>query len=278
MPQVVVVPTDNAWSFVFFPSDVGYYGTEWLLGIPDLNAGRSGVLAAEWQQGVTRLISRDAGQPDGYFAQSLDVGAPEFDDVVFDTELGLYPSVLLGDSSLAVSMTGGRTSNDIGVVELYTLNAANTFASGPTLTLTALGNNNNAGQVLIGSRFGGRSLDYSLPLFGDEVGAPLVLGGRYFDNNLPRLYMLRSDTLAALPNDLGPVDVAVVADVVYEIATVPGISVEWANGPAPTRSTADWHGGLGFGVRDVNGDGYMDLGLAEWNANPDYTGGIVVLY
>jgi hypothetical protein len=284
MPDAIDVPTDTTWSLAFFPStyEFGYYGTDWLLGVTDLNSGRSGIVAAEWQQGVSRLISYSAVQMSGYTSQDLSVGPPEFDEegnTLFDTELGLYPHVLTGSSTLAVQMTGGREGQDVGVVELYRLDASDTFSAQPSLSLTALGNNNNAGQVLIGSRFGGRPFDYALPLFGNQTGAPLVLGGRYFNNNLPILYMLRSDTLAGLPTDQGEVDVAAVADVAYDLTEVPGIDAEWANGAETPRVTQDWHGGLGFGVHDVNGDGYMDLGIAEWDAyDSDYAGGIVILY
>lgn len=283
LPDTVNAPADTTWSFTFFPSDYefGFYGLDWLLGVTNLVDGRSGVLATEWQLGVSRLISYEDSTPDRYFAQTLSAGEPEFDEdgqTVFDSELGLYPHVLTGQSHVAVQMTAGRAGQGVGVVELYTLDATNTFAAQPLLSLTALGDNNNAGQLLIGSRFSGRAFDYGPPLFGDQTGAPLVMGGRYYEHNLPILYMLKGETLDALPTDRGEVDVVQVADVAFDLRTVAGISAGWANGPSTPRVTTDWHGGLGIGIRDVNGDGYMDLGVVEWAADDDYAGGIVVLY
>lgn len=283
LPDTVNVPADTTWSFVFFPSDyeLGFYGADWLLGVTNLVDGRSGVLAAEAQLGVTRLITYDDSRVDGYFAQELNVGEPVFenDDPVFDTQLGLYPHVLTGPSQVAVQMTAGREGQGIGVVELYSLDATNTFTAQPLLSLTALGNNNRAGQLLIGSRFSGRAVEYGRPLFGNQTGAPLVMGGRYFNDNLPLLYMLKSETLEALPTDQGEIDVAQVADVAFDLRTVEGINAGWLATPSSPRITTNWHGGLGFGIRDLNGDGYMDLGVVEWTAfDSDYAGGIVILY
>lgn len=281
-PSVVTVPDDTALFEAYVPSSLGFYGDDWLLGITDVVGGRSGVLAAEYQAGVQRLITRNSGTGAGFSAQLLDYGPPEFadDELVYDTEIGSYPAALAGANLLALQLTNARDGlgTTPGIVDVYTLSSTNTFGA-PYRTFKASGETNNFGQVLVGNRHSGRPASYDLPFFGRDAQAPaLIMGGRYYANKLPKLFMLRAETIAGLPQDLAGQELTDAADVEYLLGDVPGVNTAWTDALGMPSADADWHGGLGFAIHDMNGDGFTDLGVAEWEEEATYTGGIIVLY
>lgn len=281
-PSLVEVPTDAGMFEAYFPSAFGFYGSDWLLGITDFVGGRSGVLAAEYQAGVQRILTRDTSASAGFDAEVLDYGPPQFsgDTVVYDTEIGSYPAALLGSSLLAIQLTNARDGlgTSPGIVDLYTLSADSPFAV-PYKTFKAGGDTNNFGQILIGNRFSGRDSSYNLPLFGRDAEAPaLVMGGRLYAGKLPKLFMLNGDSLASLPNSSVGVELTGVADVELPLSSLPGLNRDWVDALGEPNADADWHGGIGFGVHDMNGDGFADIGVTEWEFEGAYTGGIVVLY
>jgi hypothetical protein len=63
---------------------------------------------------------------------------------------------------------------------------------------------------------------------------------------------------------------------------VAGLNPDWVDALGQPSADADWHGGVGFAVRDMNSDGFADIGVAEWaqgGLDPsNYTGGIIILY
>lgn len=281
-PSSVTVPEDDTSFEAYLPSTFGFYGGDWLLGITDLIEGRSGVLAAEYQAGVQRILTRDPTQLGGFDAQLLDYGPPQFyeDTVTYDTELGSYPGALVGASTLAVQLTNARDGlgTTPGIVDLYALSPTDSFAA-PIKTFKAGGETNNFGQILVGNRYSGRPSAYNLPFFGRDAQAPTVIvGGRYFANKLPKLFMLSATTIASLPTNPAGHELTGTADVEYLLSSVPGINPDWTDSLGAPSEDADWHGGIGFPIHDMNEDGFADLGITEWDFEAAYTGGIVILY
>lgn len=281
-PSVVTVPDDASRFEAYYPSVLGFYGNDWLLGITDLVGAQSGVLAAEYQGGLQRLITRDASLPNGFRSQSLAYGPPVYsnDDLVYDTEIGSYPAALTGSSTLAIQLTNARNGlgTSPGIIDLYSLSPTDTF-SAPFKTLRAGGETNNFGQILIGTRYSGRPKGYNLPFFGrDPSASSLIAGGRFYANTLPKLFMLDADTIASIPENPSGQELTGVADVEYLLSDVPGLNPDWTDAIGVPSADADWHGGLGFPIHDMNGDGFADIGITEWDVEAAYTGGIIVLY
>ena len=104
------------------------------------------------------------------------------------------------------------------------------------------------------------------------------MGGRLYAGKLPKLFMLNGDSLASLPNSSVGVELTGVADVELPLSSLPGLNPDWVDALGEPSADADWHGGIGFGVHDMNGDGFADIGVTEWEFEGAYTGGIVVLY
>lgn len=282
-PATVTVPDDTERFLVSFPSPNLFYGYDWLLGITDLHGARSGVLAAEYQEGAQRLLAYDGDSSSIIVQGEFGYGPPAFDgngDLTFDTEIGSYPAALVGSDLVAIQLTGARDGQrqTPGVVDLYRLNNGNPFDD-PSNWVTSFrrgGDNNNFGQILVGNRFGGRPANYSKRFFGTEDGAPyLIMGGGRYQDALPKLFMLRGETLANAPAaSIDGFEILGWADVELPLSSIPEAASHW---PTP----ADWSGGLGFGVHDMNGDGYADVAISEWADDflpLDYQGGIVVLY
>jgi hypothetical protein len=215
-------------------------------------------------------------------ARTLDYGPPQFsaDSLVYDTEIGSYPATLLGASLLAIQLTNARDGlgTTPGIVDLYSLSPNDTFAA-PITTLKAGGETNNFGQVLVGNRHSGRPSSYNLPFFGRDAEAPaLVVGGRYYANRLPKLFMLNAQSITNFsPNSAGH-ELTGVADVEYLLSSVPGLNPDWTDALGVPSEDADWHGGLGFAIHDMNDDGFADFGITEWEFEAAYTGGIIILY
>ncbi len=281
-PNMVSVPNNTSFFEAYVPSSLGFYGGDWLLGITDLIGGRSGVLAAEYQAGIQRIITRDTTNPNGFTAQLLEYGPPAYtgDTLTYDTEIGTYPGALTGNSTLAIQLTNARDGLGAtpGIVDVYALSATNTFAL-PLKTFKAAGETNNFGQILIGNRFSGRPSTYNLPFFGRDAEAPsLIMGGRRYANKLPKLFMVGPDTLAATPANPAGQELTGVADVEYFLAEVPGVNPDWVDALGVPSDDADWQGGLGFAIHDMDNDGFADIGVAEWDIEGDYTGGIIILH
>lgn len=285
-PDYVDVPADSAMFEAYFPSSIDFYGVDWLLGVTDLVSNRSGVLAAEYQAGAQRILTRNASAQSGFDAQVLDYGPPLFagNTLTYDTEIGSYPAALTSSDTLAIQLTGARDGLRVspGIVDLYSLSSVGTFTA-PYKTFQAGGDSNNFGQILIGNRYSGRPSSYSLPFFGTDPEAPsLVMGGGTFQGKLSKLFMLGSDTLTALSATPNTQELTGVADVEYLLSDVPGVNPDWLDALGQPSADADWHGGIGFAIRDMNGDGFADIGVAEWEQGAlepaNYTGGIIVLY
>lgn len=281
-PATVTVPDDVDAVETYFPSTLGFYGSDWLLGVTDFVGARSAVLAAEYQAGVQRLITRNEDALGGFDEQVLDYGPPQFsaDTLVYDTEIGSYPAALLGESTLALQLTNARDGlgTTPGVVDLYSLSPTGTFGA-PVTTLKAGGETNNFGQVLVGNRHSGRPSSYNLPFFGRDGEAPaLVVGGRYYASRLPKLFMLSAPTIANFALDSAGHELTGVADVEYLLSSVPGVDPNWTDALGVPSDDADWHGGIGFAVHDMNADGFADVGITEWEFEAAYTGGIIILY
>lgn len=281
-PSVVTVPDDTAFYDAYFPSDLGFYGDDWLLAVTNLVGNRSGVLAAEYQAGVQRLLTRNPSATDGFDVQLLDYGPPEFTDdtLTYDTEIGSYPAALAGTNLLALQLTNARDGlgTTPGIVDLYTLSSTDTFGA-PYRTFKASGETNNFGQILVGNRHAGRPGSYNLPFFGRDAQAPaLIVGGRHYAGKLPKLFMLRAETITALPANPAGQELTDSADVEYLLGNVPGVNTDWTDALGAPSASADWHGGLGFAIHDMNGDGFTDVGVTEWEEEAAYTGGIIVLY
>jgi hypothetical protein len=261
---------------------LGFYGSDWLLGITDLAEGRSGVLGAEYQAGVQRILTRNPTSSAGFDAQVLDYGPPEFlgDELVYDTEVGSYPAALLGNDTVAVQLTNARDGQGAtpGIVDLYTLSGTDTFST-PSTTVKAGGETNNFGQILLGNRYSGRPSSYNLPFFGREAQAPaLIVGGRYYAGKLPKLFMLNAATLDGLAPDPAGRELTGTADVEFSLGSVPGVNPDWTDALGAPSEDADWHGGIGFPIHDMNRDGFADIGVTEWEFEAAYTGGIIILY
>jgi hypothetical protein len=285
-PDVIDVPADVLTFESYFPSSIVFYGADWLLGITDFVGNRSGVLAAEYQAGAQRILTRNPIAQGGFDAQVLDYGPPEFsgNTLTYDTEIGSYPAALVGGDSLAIQLTGARNGlrASPGIIDLYTLSSSDTFGL-PYKTFQAGGDSNNFGQILIGNRYSGRPSSYSLPFFGTDTDAPsLIMGGGTYQGKVPKLFMLGSDTLAALSATPTQHELTGTADVEYLMSGVPGLNPDWVDALGQPSADADWHGGIGFAVRDMNDDGFADIGVVEWEqgglAGSNYTGGIVILY
>lgn len=290
-PATVTIPDDSARFEAYFPSSFGFYGSDWLLGITNLVGNRSGVLAAEYQAGVQRILTRNPSALGGFDEQLLDYGPPAFDEntseLIFDTEIGSYPAALTGSNTLAVQLTGARDGlrTTAGVVDLYELSATDTFGAAPYnrfATWLAAGESNNFGQILIGTRYSGRPSSYSLPFFGRSPEAPsLIMGGGRYANKVPKLFMVGPQTFAELSATTATQELAGKADVEYLLSDVPEINPDWTDDLGVPSEDADWHGGLGFAIRDMDGDGFADIGVTEWESSFDqlfYTGGIVILH
>jgi hypothetical protein len=285
-PTVIDVPADVSAFESYFPSSIEFYGADWLMGITDFVSSRSGVLAAEYQAGAQRILTRNASAQGGFDAQVLDYGPPIFsgNTLTYDTEIGSYPAALTGSDTLAIQLTGARDGLRVlpGIVDLYTLSSTDTF-SAPYKTFQAGGGSNNFGQILIGNRYSGRPSSYSLPFFGTNPEAPsLIMGGGTYQGKLPKLFMLGSDTLSALAATPTQQELTGTADVEYLLSDVAGLNPDWVDALGQPSADADWHGGVGFAVRDMNSDGFADIGVAEWaqgGLDPsNYTGGIIILY
>ncbi len=285
-PTVVDVPADSSMFESYFPSSMVFYGADWLLGITDLNSNRSGVLAAEYQAGVQRILTRNASAQGGFDAQTLDYGPPVFagNTLMYDTEIGSYPAALIGGNTLAVQLTGARNGlrASPGIVDLYALSPTDTF-SAPYKTLQAGGDSNNFGQILIGNRYSGRPSSYSLPFFGSDPEAPsMIMGGGTYQGKVPKLFMLGPDTFNAMVATPDLQELTDAADIEYLLSTVPGLNPDWTDALGQPSADADWHGGIGFAIRDMDGDGFADIGVAEWEQLgldvSNYTGGMIVLY
>lgn len=285
-PDYVEVPANTAMFEAYFPSSLDFYGADWLLGITDLVSNRSGVLAAEYNAGAQRILTRNPGALVGFDAQVLAYGPPVISGgtLVFDTEIGSYPAALAGSNTLAVQLTGARDGlrTTSGIVDLYSLSSTNTF-NAPYKTFQAGGDTNNFGQILIGNRYSGRPSSYSLPFFGSNPEAPsLIMGGGKYQGKLPKLFMLGPQTLAELSETTSVQELTGVADVEYLLSNVPGLNPAWVDDLGVPSADADWHGGIGFAIRDMNGDGFADIGVTEWEASglepSNYTGGIIILY
>src|SRR5690606_18033360 len=215
-------------------------------------------------------------------AHVLDYGPPRFtgDTLVYDTEIGSYPAALAGDSYVAIALPNARDGIGAtpGIVDLYPLTSTQMFDA-PYKTFKAGGETNNFGQILVGNRYPGRPSSDNLPFFGRDALAPaLIAGGRYYANKLPKLFMLTAATIGAAPADSSGRELTDTADVEYDLWTVPGINPAWLDELGTPSIDADWHGGLGFPIRDMNGDGFADLGVTEWAFEAPYTGGIIILY
>lgn len=288
-PSIVTIPDDTERFEAYFPSSFGFYGSDWLMGITNLVGNRSGVLAAEYQAGVQRILTGSEA-PSGFDEQLLDYGPPVLDEntfeVLYDTEIGSYPAALTGNT-LAVQLTGARDGLRAtpGVVDLYDLSATDTFGAAPYsryATWLAAGESNNFGQILIGTRYSGRPSGYSLPFFGREPEAPsLIMGGGRYADKVPRLFMVGPQTFAELSATTETQELAGKADVEYDLSDVPGINPDWIDDLGVPSEDADWHGGIGFAIRDMDGDGFADIGVTEWETAFDvipYTGGIVILH
>lgn len=285
-PSLVTVPDDTDMFEAYLPSSLPFYGADWLLGITDLIGSRSGVLAAEYQAGAQRILTRNSGIPAGFDAQTLSYGGPQFsgNTLTYDTEIGSYPAALVGDDTVAIALTGARNGlrASPGIVDLYTLASSGTFTA-PYKTLQAGGSTNNFGQILIGNRYSGRPSSYSLPFFGRNGEAPsMILGGGTYQGKVSKLFMLGAGTLATLSAMPGTQELTDNSDVEYLLSDVPGINPDWIDALNSPSADADWHGGIGFPIRDMNGDGFADIGITEWEAGSglpvDYTGGMVILY
>lgn len=285
-PAVVTIPDDTGMFEAYLPSSLPFYGADWLLGITDLIGSRSGVLAAEYQAGAQRILMRNSGTPAGFDAQELIYGGPQYsgNTLTFDTEIGSYPAALVGDDTVAIALTGARDGlrASPGIVDLYTLASSGTFAT-PYKTLQAGGGTNNFGQILIGNRYSGRPSSYSLPFFGRNGEArSMVLGGGTYQGKVSKLFMLGASTLATLSATPVTQELTDHSDVEYLLSDVPGINPDWIDALNSPSANADWHGGIGFPIRDMNGDGFADIGITEWEAGGgtpvDYTGGMVILY
>src|SRR5690606_34093362 len=115
----------------------------------------------------------------------------------------------------------------------------------------------------------------------------LIAGGMRYAHRVPRLYMLKGDTVLSAAEgsavQLLTPSSPVQPDAVYDLADVPGLPPAWLVESPPTGAFEEWHGGVGFPIHDVYNHGCADIGAGECGLlksylTADYGGGIIVLY
>jgi hypothetical protein len=126
----------------------------------------------------------------------------------------------------------------------------------------------NFGQVLIGNNYSGRPGSYATPFGGllTDNDPDLVLSSGTYNAGLPRVILLKGSYLNQLSGDVN-LGVDIVGQSEYDMTNLPG-------------PPSGWLGSIGYGLRDINGDGYGDVCIAEFQ--PDLpskiNGRVVILY
>jgi hypothetical protein len=167
------------------------------------------------------------------------------------------PAVGIGAPSRLPGL-GGQGQSMQGQVTLYFGNPGVTpFANSVNLRnsnsyVGTGGNGDRFGTVIIGSAIPGSTVQGSF--IGASNVADIALAGSKENGLAPTLYFLSGDTARALAGG-ADVDVVAVADTSIALSANASLS-DW-KGTAPSGAPA----------RDINGDGFMDILIGEYDRN-----------
>ena len=194
---------------------------------------------------------------------------------------GYYAPGVLSNGGLAIgSIDGQLNPGEDGVIDVFFAENDRVFANGPAVRFHDSLRSGNFGQVTVGNAFAGRPLGYATSFIGDALNEggsrdpDLIIGsGRVTvdgSNLPPSLYLIPGTKLRQLS---GVIDVASAPEayaVRYDLAQ-------------QINTGEGWRGTLAVPVRDMNGDGFGDIAIAEMHHDtftPDlnFPGRVIVLY
>ncbi|MEN9577270.1 MAG: hypothetical protein RJA70_279 [Pseudomonadota bacterium] len=247
-------------------------GVRPLVGIPDLFGPGSAALVVARPFADSVGAFRFAAGPSLTSADAQATHtAPE------NTFVGNFGFATTAGRILAVSNPNHVTVTGVGAdregsVDVFLSSAGDPLPS-PFVRLYDTRSTDNFGQVLVGSAYSGRPSSYGLPLMGDPSvnDADLVVAASTNAAGFPLVYFIKGQQLTRLS---GEVNLAT--------TLTPTSLLDLAKMPSPP---VGWKGSIGYGIRDMNGDGFADVAIAEFqpdgNPNtppPAIDGRIIIIY
>lgn len=171
----------------------------------------------------------------------------------------------------------GDTSS-IGSVDVFFSSAADPFPA-PAVHLVDSSVNDNFGQVLVGNAFSGRSATFGTRMLGDQAeSAPdLMVSSSTLTpvsglTGVPTIRLIAGTRLQGMSGQVDLPASSANFDVEFSLLEVPGTRT-----PAKVGE-GEWQGSLGAGLRDIDGDGYMDFAVSEFQPYSSLDGEIIILY